>query len=107
MMRKLNIRLISFLLILAFSQKLGLRLWIHQVLHETQAGKQSSSPGANSFQITCDCMDDALMPLSETGIYHIDPPVTTHTVVNPAFSLSFSSAVKLFCSLKGPPTGNC
>jgi len=107
MMRKLNIRLISFLLILAFSQKLGLRLWVHQVLHEAQAGKSDSAPGANSFQVTCDCMDDALMPLAETGIYEVNPPVTTYRVVNPAFSLSFSSAVKLFCSLKGPPVAGC
>jgi len=76
-MRRANLRLISFVLILIFTQKLGLGLWLHNWLHEPRvkhslAIKNNHGPCVEVQPAKCNCIDDSLMPLirSNPFLYH-------------------------------------
>jgi hypothetical protein len=67
-MRKANLRVISFLLILIFTQKLVLGLWLHNWLHEPGSHRSwvlgNNGKACPEFQpVKCHCIEDALMPL--------------------------------------------
>jgi hypothetical protein len=71
-MRKANLRVISFFLILIFSQKLVLGLWLHNWLHASRTDRSSVcvNHGAACFELqqaTCTCIDDALMPFIQSN----------------------------------------
>ena len=71
-MRKANLRVISFLLMLIFSQKLVLGLWLHNWLHERRSNHSSvavnnGSPVFELQAVRCNCIDDALMPLIKSN----------------------------------------
>ena len=71
-MRKANLRVISFFLVLIFSQKLVLGLWLHNWLHESRTDRSSvcMNHGAACFElqrIKCNCIEDALMPLIQSN----------------------------------------
>lgn len=102
MMRKFNTKLLALLLVLVFSQKLGLRLWMHHLLHESTEQK-SSLPYSQQIQLKCDCVDEALMPFTETPSFIVAIPEREVEQIIYNYPLSFSSVTKLFCSLKGPP----
>ncbi|HXB95943.1 MAG TPA: hypothetical protein VNU70_12325, partial [Puia sp.] len=77
-MQKLNVRIVSFFLILAFSQRLGLELWLHNWLHETTvtASVGPTQKGKALLQhqrVKCNCIDDALMPLMESDVVDYSP----------------------------------
>jgi hypothetical protein len=67
-MRKANLRVISFLLILVFTQKMLLGLWLHNWLHEPLSHHSwvlmKNGKACPELQaVKCHCIDDALMPL--------------------------------------------
>lgn len=71
-MRKANLRVISFLLILIFTQKLLLGLWVHNWLHEPRSDRSwvlvKDGKACPEFQpVKCHCIDDALMPLIKSN----------------------------------------
>ena len=74
-MRRMNVRIIALALVLVFTQKLGLRLWMHHWLHETKA--LSTSKDAHLDKPNCDCIDDFLMPLTNSDIIELPPPTKT------------------------------
>lgn len=100
-------KILAFLLLLVFSQKLGLRLWMHDWFHETQAHREahrtSQLPFAEKIQIGCDCFDDAMMPLVESPFISVSIPIQTGTILSAGYRPPFSAAEKIFYSLKGPP----
>jgi hypothetical protein len=107
-MQKLNVRIVSFFLILAFSQKLGLELWLHNWLHGTTAFSSVSPPQGHKpllqhQQIKCNCIDDALMPLMESDVVDYSPHPRPSI---PIFAATYSSWLcvdKEFSALRGPP----
>jgi hypothetical protein len=65
-MRKWNLQVISFALLLVFTQKLGLGLWLHNWLHESRAIHSWAFENGNKAclqlqPVKCSCLDDALI----------------------------------------------
>ncbi|HTR31936.1 MAG TPA: hypothetical protein VMH27_21835 [Puia sp.] len=110
-MQKLKVRIVSFFLILIFSQKMGLELWLHNWLHETTVtASVSSAPkakaGIQHQRVRCNCIDDALNPLVEADVVDFDAgpqPALLH--IADIYS-SRLSAEREFSSLRGPPSAN-
>ncbi|HLX65369.1 MAG TPA: hypothetical protein VKR41_00190 [Puia sp.] len=103
MLRKYS-RMIAVLLLLVFSQKAGLRLWMHNWLHEGKIAHSRSASGSESLKLNCDCFDDAMMPLLESTLIVLPEPVREFTTLMVDRYSAILSADKVFYSLKGPPT---
>jgi len=107
-MQKLNVRIVSFFLILAFSQKLGLELWLHTWLHETTvtASVGSMQKGKALLQqqpVKCNCIDDALAPLMESDPLDYSPNQRPSIRFFATTYASWLSVDKEFSPLRGPP----
>lgn len=102
-MRRLHPKIIAILLLLVFSQKLGLRLWLHHWIHEAQTLVIPGDSSSGNIQFQCDCFDDAMMPLMESAVITLPVPIRTWTILAAGYHPPFSAAEKLFYSLKGPP----
>lgn len=102
-MRRLHPKIIAFVLLLVFSQKMGLRLWMHALVHESRAMHSSAVPNAAAVHLKCDCIDDAMMPLVGSSVIALDVPIQEAVTMPTAYLPPFSAAEKLFFSLKGPP----
>lgn len=108
MMQKVNVRIVSGLLILVFFQKLGVELWVHDWLHETNtthsvARAQKGKPVVQQHHIICNCLEDAMMPLVQTDPIQYDPVSVRLTDVFLTYFSSYLSGDKEFSSLRGPP----
>ena len=91
---------IAVLLLLVFSQKAGLRLWMHNWLH---ASKTIAVPASEKFQLACDCLNEAMLPLEETTLFTLSIPIQKGTVLGTAAPSPAPDTEQLFFSLKGPP----
>jgi hypothetical protein len=108
-MRKANLRVISFLLMLIFSQKLVLGLWLHNWLHERRSNHSSvtANNGSAVFELQsakCNCIDDALMPLTKSNPLKYQghrPHLISILLI--AQSAAFSRDV-MIPALRGPPS---
>ena len=106
MMQKINVRIVAFILILAFFQKLGLELWLHDWLHEPPSRLSVVQKDKASLQqapIKCNCLDDTLMPLTGSVPYTYEAPVKHLLAVFPNGIVSISFAGKVYPALRGPP----
>jgi hypothetical protein len=99
-------RIVAVLLLLVFSQKAGLRLWMHHWFHESKTAQNQSVPGSGDLQLKCDCFDDAMMPLMGSPVFVIPVPVRQYTTLTIARHSPILSADKVYYSLKGPPAAN-
>jgi hypothetical protein len=109
-MRRANLRLISFALILIFTQKLGLGLWLHNWLHEPPANhssviKHTGNPSLELQHAKCNCIDDALMPLthSKPFIYQAHQQHLAAVLLT-RYSFPGSLNDKSSPALRGPPS---
>lgn len=103
-MRRINVRIVALALLLVFTQKMGLRLWMHHWLHETKALSASRHTTVDKLQPNCDCIDDFLMPLTGSAIIELPPPVRPVLVVMATADIPpFSIAEERLSSLRGPP----
>ena len=102
-MRRLHPKIIAFFLLLLFSQKLGLRLWVHHWLHEPKIAQSSHLPSSEKIQAGCDCIEDALMPLTGSSLIVLSVPISTGTLLMAGYRPPFSAVEEIFYSLKGPP----
>jgi hypothetical protein len=108
MMQKLNARIVSLLLILVFLQKLGLELWLHNLLHETTpihavASGNKGKPVVAHQAFQCSCLEDALMPFTETDPFvAVSTPQQLIAVFLTSYSFH-SAADREYSSLRGPP----
>jgi hypothetical protein len=108
-MRKANLRVISFLLILVFTQKLVLGLWLHNWLHEPRgnhsrvlANKGKACP--ELWPVKCHCIDDALMPLIKSHPFLCrERPKHLITTLLITRSTAFSRD-EMIPALRGPPS---
>jgi hypothetical protein len=99
---------VAILLLLVFTQKAGLRLWMHQWFHEnntaqSQSSPRSDNPGSDNLQLKCDCFDDAMMPLLESPAFTAPAPVRQFSTLIVVRHSSLLSADQVYYSLKGPP----
>lgn len=104
-MRRLNLRILALALILVFTQKMGLRLWMHRWLHETRPLSASHLPTLDQWQPPCDCIDDFLMPLTESTVIKIQQPVRTFHIIDASYCAAIHPADVPHASLRGPPAG--
>jgi hypothetical protein len=103
MLRKYS-RTIAVILLLVFSQKAGLRMWMHNWLHESKMAHSRTASGSETLKLNCDCYDDAMMPLLESPLIIVPEPVRQFTTLMVNRHSPILSADKVFYSLKGPPT---
>jgi hypothetical protein len=108
-MQKLNVRIVSFFLILAFSQKMGLELWLHNWLHETSVTAsvgptQKGKPAFQHQRIKCTCIDDALMPLMASATVDYSPHQQPSISIYATTYTSWLSVDQEFSALRGPPS---
>ena len=108
-MRKANLRAISFVLILIFTQKLGLGLWLHNWLHHPR-GSHSSAFMANGRACLelqpakCHCIDDALMPLIKSHpLEYQEHQKHLLALLLTGYPAAISRD-KIFPALRGPPS---
>ena len=94
---------IAILLLLVFTQKAGLRLWMHHWFHENRTASSQSVPASGDVQLKCDCFDDAMMPLLQSPAYVVPEPIRTYTTLTVARPCQILSADEIYYSLKGPP----
>jgi hypothetical protein len=62
---RLIVKSIAILLLLVFSQKIGLGIHLHNWLHINNCKPSSSQPAANTISYNCNCIDDFSMPFAE------------------------------------------
>jgi hypothetical protein len=94
---------IAIVLLLVFTQKAGLRLWMHHWFHENRTASSKSAPTSENVQLKCDCFDDAMMPLLASPVYVVPVPVRDYTTLTVTRPCQILSADKIYYSLKGPP----
>jgi hypothetical protein len=99
-------KLTTLVLILVFSQKMGMGLYLHNWLHaSTQHTSTSSSKPytGQEIQFACGCINDFNLPLTETTIPELQAPVVTvhKPHAEPVYSLP--AVYKYFHSLRAPP----
>jgi hypothetical protein len=102
-MRRLNVRIVALALVLVFTQKLGLRLWMHHWLHETRALSAAQTAKVDKLQPSCDCIDDFLMPLTGSAVIELPQPIRQVHTLTTAYIPPFSAAERWYSSLRGPP----
>jgi hypothetical protein len=108
MMQKVNVRIVSLLLILVFLQKLGMELWVHDWLHETNIAHliipaAKGKPVVQHHKVICNCLEDAMMPLVEAKAIRCEPVSVRLTTIFVAHYSSYLSGDKEFSALRGPP----
>jgi len=101
-MRKHNLQIIALLLLLVFTQKLGLRVLLHNKFHSAVKSADSGST-ASYYQVQCDCLDEALMPLAKAEPCLIPMPAEGYLETYTSYNLSLFSALKIYRSLRAPP----
>ena len=98
-------KMVAVLLLLVFTQKAGLRLWMHNWFHESKTAQNQSLPGSENLQLKCDCFDDAMMPLLESPQFTVPLPLRQYATFTVDRHSPILSADKVYYSLKGPPAG--
>ena len=102
-MRKLYVRIAAAFLMLVLIQGAGLRLVIHNALHKTITAATANDHTKGSMQGFCDCLDEALMPCTETPVFMLTVPQEDCVIVETAHNIALSSITKIFHSLRAPP----
>lgn len=95
---------LAMLFLLMLSQKFGGSLFLHCVLHVSEkAERPAKSPGSNTINYACNCIDDFSSPFDNTeqisipaSVFYPDKPVDFYESFIP-------SASYLFHSLRAPP----
>ena len=96
-------KMVAAILLLVFTQKAGLRLWMHNWLHESRIAHSQSAQGADNLTLRCDCFDDAMMPLLESPVFVVPVPTRVYATFTVDPHATILSADKIYYSLKGPP----
>jgi hypothetical protein len=108
-MKRLKNKITAILLIIVFTQKMGLGLFVHTWLHEKSFGFSADpkNPVAHFQNVTCSCIEDAMIPFTgSTTAIHIKSPVKYFFHFNNPLQFFYSFASKVYYSLRGPPATN-
>ncbi len=101
-MRTCKIPVIATLLLFAFTQKLGILVLMHNKFHAAaQINKKENS--ASYYQVKCECLDEALAPISKPDSFELPLPDKNHIERLVTTNISFPSALKIYRSLRAPP----
>ncbi|HLX91823.1 MAG TPA: hypothetical protein VKR32_09080 [Puia sp.] len=101
-----KLKVISIFLLLSFTQKLGVGLYLHNWLHDNRnySKGNKTGPGVDQIQINCACIEDALMPLDPSpSTIEIKAPEKYFFSFSNFYHFPTSTVAKLFYGLRGPP----
>ncbi len=105
-MERLKKKITAVLLIIVFTQKLGLGLFLHAWLHEKPIGSTDDlkNPVTHLQQVSCSCIEDAMIPFAgaDSSII-ISPPVKFFFSYNNPLRVLYTSSEKIYYGLRGPP----
>jgi hypothetical protein len=94
----------TLVLILVFSQKMGMNLYLHNWLHAATQHSSSSKPiSSQEIQFTCGCINDFNLPFTETTVPEIQVPVIAVNKPHGTPAFSIPAVFKYFHSLRAPP----
>jgi hypothetical protein len=97
-------KLTTLVLILVFSQKMGMSLYLHNWLHVSPKHAESSKPvSSQEIQFACGCINDFNLPLTETTVPAIQVPVTVLHQPHTAPVFTIPAVFKYYHSLRAPP----
>jgi len=102
-MRNIGLRITAVFLMLVLIQGPGLRLVVHNALHKKAVSNTAAEHGKGNLQAYCDCLDEALMPSTETPAFVLTVPQQDVVTLETACSISLSTITKIFHSLRAPP----
>jgi hypothetical protein len=97
-------KLISILLLLILSQKMGAGLYLHNLFHTKDYKHSSTLPNNKSVKFACNCIDDFTTLFAETEILelsHVTPFYFDH---NSIYKWPISASFHFFNSLRAPPS---
>ncbi|MCS3797438.1 hypothetical protein [Niastella sp. OAS944] len=97
-------KLTTLVLILVFSQKMGMSLYLHNWLHASPQHTSSSKPiSSQEIQFACGCINDFNLPFTETIVPELQVPVIIMHKPHTEPVYSFPAVTKYFRSLRAPP----
>ena len=97
-------KIATLLLILVFTQKMGMGLYLHNWLHANKSHTAVSTPLSNDeLRYACSCINDFTAPLTETTVQELPQPLTVVYVPVSVPSFTLPVVYKHFHSLRAPP----
>jgi hypothetical protein len=97
-------KLTTLVLILVFSQKMGMGLYLHNWLHSSTQHTTSSKPiSGQEIQFACGCINDFNLPFTETTVPELQAPVIVVHKPHADPVYTFPAVSKYFRSLRAPP----
>jgi hypothetical protein len=103
MVRRFSVRIIAFVLILTFTQRLGMNLWVHHWYHEAKGPIARDDSDQAQWQSRCDCVDDAFMPLVAADPFVFNTTRTSYESLTVPYLPRLSSIAPLVINGRGPP----
>src|SRR5687768_18493981 len=94
-------KLTTLVLILVFSQKMGMSLYLHNWLHAATQHTTSSKPvTSQEIQFACGCINDFNLPFTDSFVPAIQVPVITVNRLHATPVFSIPAVYKYFHSLR-------
>jgi len=91
-------------LLLIFSQKIGVGLYLHEWLHVKEAPAEKSSDSKSSISKACHCVDDFQIPFTHSSeIFDFAQPLVFNSGYFFYLPVALSGPVST-TSLRGPPS---
>ena len=96
---------ITFLLLLIFFQQMGAGLFVHDLVHEDQAGQSPIEQKESSKEINfaCRCVDDFLTPFVAADESPVLQKPDIYAKAVDAYTEPFYFTSLIILSLRGPP----
>ena len=96
-------RFLTVALLLVFTQKMGMGLYLHNWLHSTKIHATSTPLTSEELKNACSCLNDFTAPLAETSIQNIPTPPQVTFIHNATVVGELPVVHKYFRSLRAPP----
>jgi hypothetical protein len=100
------LRCTAVFLLLVFSQKSGVGLFLHTLFHNNVADKKAEAKHAEESKnrsYACSCVEDLLMPFTEAEEQHFPVPARFYTHHDNLFDEAILTDRSVFSFLRGPP----
>jgi hypothetical protein len=92
------------LLMLIFSQKMGMGLYLHNWLHASKQHATNGNPASGEeVKFACGCINDFTLPFTETPALQVPAPPISVYLPQAAPVYSLPVVYKYYHSLRAPP----
>lgn len=97
-------KIMALFLMLVFSQKMGMSLYLHNWLHAVKSHTNTDIPvSEQEIKFACGCINDFTIPIIETDVPQLTVPFVTINQPVAAPVYTFPAVYKYYHSLRGPP----